>query len=204
MQVPPTFRGVLAVLALALLLPAAGLAAPRHIAVAPTISKFSPSSGPIGTVVTIQGANFTPSPTVTFNKIPGQSVTANEAGTQISASVPPGGATGLIAVTTGGGTATSAGVFTVTATTKGVVGTVKPVVSSLAPASGKVGSMVTITGKNFTVVKSVAFGGTKAKFYKVVSTTKLSARVPAKAKTGKVAVTTQVGTGTSASRFTVK
>jgi RHS repeat-associated protein len=81
----------------------------------PTISNFTPLTGPPGTVVTINGANFDPAPgktTVTFNGAAAivSSVTTNA----ITATVPMGATTGTIRVATPLGTATSATSFVVT------------------------------------------------------------------------------------------
>jgi hypothetical protein len=80
----------------------------------PAITSFTPTSGPVGTNVTINGAAFNGATTVTFNSLNAASFTINSA-TQITASVPTGAATGKIAVTTPSGTATSVADFTVTA-----------------------------------------------------------------------------------------
>ncbi len=81
----------------------------------PTITSFTPSSGLIGTTVTITGTNFDPSPannTVKFNGTTA-TVTASTS-TSITTTVPTGATTGIISITTGGNTATSSTSFTVT------------------------------------------------------------------------------------------
>jgi len=78
---------------------------------APTIASFAPSSGPVGTSVTISGTNFSGATAVTFNAV-SASFTVNSA-TAITASVPAGATTGPISVTTAGDTATRASSFTV-------------------------------------------------------------------------------------------
>src|SRR5205823_192843 len=83
----------------------------------PTINSFSPTSGPVGTSVTITGNNFAGAIAVAFNGT-GASFTVNTS-TQITATVPNGATTGPISVTTPGGTATSAGNFTATTSTTG-------------------------------------------------------------------------------------
>ncbi|UEG49079.1 IPT/TIG domain-containing protein [Ferruginibacter lapsinanis] len=80
-------------------------------ALLPTITSFTPSSGPVGTSVTITGTNLT-SATVKFNNTTA-SVSVNTA-TSITCTVPSGATTGNITATTTDGTATSASVFTVT------------------------------------------------------------------------------------------
>jgi plastocyanin len=79
---------------------------------APTVSKFSPLSGPTGTRVTITGHNLSGATHVTFN---GTSATiTSDSATKIVVKVPTGATTGHLAVTTSGGTAMSSKVFTVT------------------------------------------------------------------------------------------
>ena len=78
----------------------------------PTILAFLPLSGPVGTSVTITGTGFTGATAVTFN---GASASFTvDLSTQITAKVPVGATDGPIAVTTPGGTATSALDFDVT------------------------------------------------------------------------------------------
>ncbi|WP_345237333.1 IPT/TIG domain-containing protein [Hymenobacter saemangeumensis] len=79
---------------------------------APAISSFTPSSGPVGTSVTITGSSFNGATAVAFNGTAATSFTVNSA-TQITVSVPSGATTGPIAVTTPSGTGTSAASFTV-------------------------------------------------------------------------------------------
>jgi hypothetical protein len=79
--------------------------------VTPTIVSFSPPSGPVGTPVTITGTGLTQTTQVTFNGTVA-SFTVNS-DTQVTANVPTGATTGKIAITTPGGTATSASSSTV-------------------------------------------------------------------------------------------
>ncbi len=82
---------------------------------APTVTSFTPASGAVGTSVTITGTNFTGATAVRFN---GTSATFTvTSATSITTSVPTGATTGVISVTTAGGTANSASNFTVTAAT---------------------------------------------------------------------------------------
>jgi IPT/TIG domain len=90
-----------------------GLVQVEGSTVLPTITSFSPTSGPVGTSVTITGTNFTGATSVTFNNVSATAFTVNSA-TKITATVPTGATTGLIRVTTPGGTATSTTNFTVT------------------------------------------------------------------------------------------
>src|SRR5436305_367344 len=82
---------------------------------APTISSFSPTSGGVGTTVTVNGTNFTGATSVKFN---GQSASFSVISSiSISASVPNCSSSGTVPVTTAGGIGTSAGPFTVTGCT---------------------------------------------------------------------------------------
>ena len=159
----------------------------------PTITSFTPASGPIGTSVTITGTGFTNTSSV---KIGGTATKFSVSGTtKITATVAAGTATGVITVTTPGGTATSATAFTVTASPA-------PTITSFTPASGPVGTSVTINGTGFTGASSVKIGGTAATFT-VNTATKITVTVAAGTVTGAITVTTPGGTATSATSFTV-
>ncbi|MEO8127020.1 MAG: hypothetical protein ABI822_08010, partial [Bryobacteraceae bacterium] len=82
----------------------------------PAISDFNPKSGPVGTQITLAGSNLSPSPVVTLAKQGGGTVTASVAssgGNSIAFIIPAGAATGAVAVTVKGKTATSSAVLTV-------------------------------------------------------------------------------------------
>jgi hypothetical protein len=162
---------------------------------APTIGSFSPSSGAVGTTVTLTGTGFTGASSVTFSGT--ASSFAVNSDTQITATVPTGATSGPLAVTTAGGTATSASSFTVTAATAA------PTISSFSPKQGPVGSSVTISGTNLSGATAVKFNGTPGSFT-VVSGSQIRATVPSGATTGRITVTTGGGTATSASSFRVR
>jgi len=82
---------------------------------APTISGFSPTSGGVGTSVSISGTNFTGATSVKFNGQPASFSVGSS--TSITATVPNCSSSGTISVTTAGGTATSSGSFSVTGCT---------------------------------------------------------------------------------------
>src|SRR6266536_244639 len=160
---------------------------------APTISSFSPSSGPVGTSVTINGSNFVNVSKVTFSNV-SASFTVNSS-TKITATVPSGATDGRIRVTTPGGTATSSNSFNVTTPAA-------PTISSFSPSSGPVGTPVTINGSNFVNVSKVTFSNVSASFT-VNSSTKITATVPSVATDGRIRVTTPGGTATSSNSFDV-
>lgn len=76
-----------------------------------------------------------------------------------------------------------------------------PIVSSVSPASGVVGTAVTITGANFTGATVVRFNGVAAAFT-VVNSTTITATVPSTTD-GPISVQTPDGTGTSSFNFDV-
>jgi N-acetylglucosamine-6-sulfatase len=78
-----------------------------------------------------------------------------------------------------------------------------PQVTGFNPASGPVGTSVTIAGSGFSGVNQVTFNGTAATQFTVNSDTQVTATVPAGASTGSVCVTAGGGTGCSGSSFVV-
>ncbi len=77
-----------------------------------------------------------------------------------------------------------------------------PVVTDFTPASGPIGTAVTIGGSNFTGTTNVAFNGVAATFSNVTSTN-LSATVPVGALSGPISVSTPDGTGASSNSFII-
>jgi len=81
--------------------------------VVPSITNFTPTSGPVGTSVTINGNSFTGATAVKFGGVAATSYQViNDQ--VVDALVPSGAVTGPISVTTPGGTGTSTSNFTVT------------------------------------------------------------------------------------------
>lgn len=147
----------------------------------PSITGLNPTSGQVGTSVTITGANFgSTQGTVQFNGTAGTPTSWNA--TNIVVLVPTGATTGYVVVTAGG-TASNGMNFTVTAAA--------PSITSLNPTSGTIGTVVTITGTNFgatqgtSTVKFNGIAGTPTSW----SATSIVVPVPAGATTGTVVVT---------------
>jgi len=158
----------------------------------PTISGFGPTSGPVGTSVTITGTNLTGATAVTFN---GTSASfSSNTDTQVVATVPSGATSGPISGTSPSGTATSAASFTVTTTPPPPAA---PSISGLSPTSGRAGTAVTITGTNLTGATRVSFNGKLTSFSVDGAGTHVSTSVPKGAKSGPVTVTTPSGTSNS-------
>jgi RHS repeat-associated protein len=146
----------------------------------PSISSLSPSSGPIGTSVTINGSSFGATQgtsTVTFNGT-AASPTSWSA-TSIVVPVPSGAATGNVVVTVG------------TYSSNGLSFTVAPSIASLSPTSGLPGTQVTISGASFGATQgtsTVTFNGTAASPTSW-SATSIVVVVPVGSTTGNVVVT---------------
>ena len=79
---------------------------------APVVSGVSPGSGAVGSSVTVSGSNLSGASAVKFNGVSASFTVVS--GTSISATVPVGATSGLVSVTTPGGTASSPSAFTVT------------------------------------------------------------------------------------------
>ena len=94
------------------LAPSGNLVTPQVFKVIPSILSFTPSSGPVGTSVTIKGTSFLETTSVTFGGAKATSFTV-DSDTQITAVVPTGAKTGTIGITTKGGKAVSKTKFTV-------------------------------------------------------------------------------------------
>src|ERR1700676_2367019 len=92
--------------------PGGRLTSNRKFRVLPSIVSFSPTSGPVGTQVTINGTSFTGATKVTFGGVKATFTVNSD--TLITATVPTGAKTGKIQVTAPYGTATSSQDFTVT------------------------------------------------------------------------------------------
>ena len=150
---------------------------------APSITSLSPTSGPVGTAVTIAGTNFGATQgtsTVSFN---GTTATPTSwSNTSIVAPVPSGATSGNVTVTVGGQLSNGLA-FTVTIPV--------PSITSLSPASGPVGTSVTISGANFGATQgasTVSFNGATATPTSW-SNTSIVAPVPVGVTTGSVIVT---------------
>jgi hypothetical protein len=80
--------------------------------VTPTVTSFSPPSGPVGTPVVLTGTGLTQTTKVTFGGVAATIVTVNS-DTQVTADVPTSAVTGKIVITTNGGSVESTTDFTV-------------------------------------------------------------------------------------------
>ena len=149
----------------------------------PTITAINPTSGEVGTTVTITGTNFSAQSTdnaVSFNGTAATVSTSNT--TTITAVVPDGATTGTITVKV------------IRRTIAGPSFTVEeppaPTITSIDPANGIVGTVITINGTNFSATASenvVNFNGTTATVT-AATTTSITTSVPDGATSGPVSV----------------
>ena len=160
-----------------------------------TITGVAPNSGKTagGDSVTITGTNFTGATAVTFGSTAATNVVVVSS-TSITATTPAGTGTVNVSVTTPAGTVTDTGAFTYVAA---------PTISTVSPGAGPTagGTLVTITGTNFTTATAVDFGSTAATSYTVVSATSITATTPAGTGTVNVTVTSPGGTATATNAY---
>ncbi len=166
----------------------------KPTASSPTITALNPTTGTVGTSVTITGANFSTSPASNTVKFNGTAATVTTAtATQLTTSVPQGATSGAVTVTVNNQTATGSS-FTVTAPTA-----TAPTITSISPTSGPAGTSVTITGTNFstTAANNTVTINDLAASVSSASATSLVVTVPQGATTGtvKVSVAGQTVTG---------
>ena len=160
----------------------------------PTITSFTPTSGPVGTTVTVTGTDFTGATGATLNGLAVTNFMVMGA-TSVMFDVPAGATSGTIAVTTPGGVATSTGTFTVSAPVA------IPTITSLTPNAQVAGGpavTLTIAGTGFTPTSTVNFNGVS--YTQTSSTaTSLVVTIPASAvaTAGNFAVTVTNTAGTS-------
>ncbi len=160
---------------------------------APTLSSFSPAFTGTGGIVTITGTNLSTATTVSFGGVAASSFTVINP-TTITAVV-GSGASGNVSVITGGGSTLLPGFTYIT----------NPVIHSFAPASGPVGTVVTITGANFNPVAAnniVYFGAVRATV-SAATANSLTVTVPTGASYQPISVTANSRTAFSFNPFTV-
>ncbi|KRC53533.1 MULTISPECIES: IPT/TIG domain-containing protein [unclassified Nocardioides] len=156
----------------------------------PSATGFSPASGPIGTQVVLTGKNLWLA-AVRFHGVTTPAEVVARTATQVTVRVPAGATTGILTVTSPGGTGTSTKAFTVSATPP-------PVVSSV-PLSAVVGATISVSGQNLLAAK-VRFNNATLPG-QVVSRTATAVKVvvPAGALTGTLSVLTPGGSAVSKS-----
>jgi hypothetical protein len=166
---------------------------------------LSPTSGNVGSSVTVTGSGFAASSTVTINydgvvqtTSPATVTTSSSGAFSASFSV-PASVVGAHTVSASDGSSSSSATFTVTQSI------------TLAPTSGSVGSSVTVTGSGFAGSKTVTikFGSTTMTTVPSTVTTdaygsfSASFTVPAATAGGKTVTATDAGSNSASATFTV-
>ena len=167
---------------------------------APTVTSITPTSGAAGTVVTINGTNFSVNGVsvvtgVAFGGKPATNIVVNGP-TQLRATVAAGSVDGAVTVTTTSGTATGPafdffGLPTVTSITSTLGAPI---------ASARGGSVVVLNGSEFVGITAMSLNGTAiAAASRVVNAagTAITLTLPAAASNGVLSITARGGTGTS-------
>lgn len=153
----------------------------------PTITGLSPSSGPVGTQIQINGSGFGATQnggTVTINSVSAAIVSWSD--TQVVATVPVSATTGPVKLTTGGVASNTTATFTIP----------QPQITSISPSNGIIGTQVTINGTGFQSAKGnggVIFNNINVPSIISWTDTQIVAAVPAGATTGPVKVNANNG-----------
>jgi hypothetical protein len=160
----------------------------------PVIHGFSPPNGAAGSTVIIKGKNFSPvkeQNTVKFNGLTAEVVSSTTG--ELTVLAPAGVTTGKISVTVRNVTVTSASDFTVDVQA--------PVITSITPGSGMEGTVVEITGSNFSAGTKVYFGAIEATEITVVSSTKITVKVPSGVVTANIKIVSNGKEAVSPEKF---
>lgn len=189
------------------------------VIIAPVIAGFSPTTGVVGTEVTITGYNFTGLTEVKFGETPVLAKTEQDpdgfeviSDSEILVRVPVGAVTSKITVITADGNDVSEADFVVIqAPTIAETG-------GISPLRGVVGDIVTIIGENLGDVTRVSFLGLAdtedeegnplsddviVTSFESITATEIKVKVPAGAVSGNLMVTNVAGSATSAEAYEV-
>ena len=182
--------------AVAVTTPARTVTSPTPLKVAPRFDTFhSTDSGHAGDALLVDGGGLTGTTSVKWTGAAGSATVAGTFSvvgpTQLRIVIPTAAATGTVAITNAGGTATTTAV------------TVQPHITSFAPASGATGTSVTINGNGLLGVTSVEFGGSVSATPTSTTATAVHVVVPAGAVSGQLTVHSGADSATSAGVFTV-
>jgi YD repeat-containing protein len=172
---------------------------PGAVTVIPAIALVTPSTGFAGSYVVVEGSNFGPllsgASSVSFNGLSAQIAYWTTSG--IGVSLPNGVSTGPVVVTA----CNASGSWCGTSNSANFTVPTGPTILSLSPASGAIGSTITVSGQNFGTSGSVTFNGVTATPTSWGIDT-IVTPVPAGASTGPIVVTTG-STSSNGFNFTV-
>jgi uncharacterized repeat protein (TIGR03803 family) len=157
----------------------------------PFVAQYLHYSGKVGATVGLLGQGFSNATGVKFGAGPGAFVAASD--TYMTVTVSTGAMTGKVTVLEPGGNLTTPQTYKVL-----------PTASSFSPASGPIGTKITINGVSLKQTTAVKIGTIKATGVTIVSDTQVTAIVAARSVTGKVSLTTSGGSATAPGTFTVQ
>lgn len=164
----------------------------------PFITGFSPTRARTGDVITITGTNLDAASAITLGGTPASIVAGSNTNTRVQVTV-GAGTSGAAQLTTSGGTASAGASFTFDASAR------PPVITDFSPASGPVGTRVTITGTGFTR-DGLNIGIGSFAWHEIVSVTPTEivfiVRADAGGQTGRIQIWSSAGFAQSAGNFT--
>jgi hypothetical protein len=166
----------------------------------PAIANFSPSSGPAGTVVTVNGSGFTGATVAWVGNAKNGAVQVVSDG-QVRVTIPAGATSGAIGIFNPSGVAFTATAFTVAGATAGYV---QPGIMNFSPSSGPAGTVVTINGSGFTGANVAWVGNAHNAPVRVVSDSQVRVTIPAGATTGAIGIFNPAHVAFTATSFTVR
>ena len=161
----------------------------------PYIHDFSPTTGGDSVTVTLNGENFAPNnvpsvSSVTFNGVNASSFHVGF-DNSMTAVTPANVTSGPIQVTTTTGSFTTSSNYFA-----------PPKIAGFSPASGKAGTLVTLTGANFLGASSVQFNGL-AVSVSPANNTNLQVAVPVGASSGPISIVAPANPFTTTSNFLI-
>jgi aryl-phospho-beta-D-glucosidase BglC (GH1 family) len=187
--------------------------APTPTIVQQHISNFSPSSGPVGTVVTINGTGFTGINKAWVGQTQGAAyrVLSDQ---QVQVTIPAAATGGHIGIFNLKYAAFTATPFKVTAGTAPAPSPTptptpsptvpQPYISTFSPTSGGVGTVVTINGTGFTGLNQAWIGNARGVPVRVISSTQVQLTIPSGATTGAIGIFNTQHAAFTATSFTVR
>jgi hypothetical protein len=153
----------------------------------PTVEQITPSTGSAGTVIHIYGTSLANVQAVTFNgqTASGLNIISN---THITANLTSTGAVQQVSLLSPCGTK--------------IIPVNTPVITSITPGAGSVGTAITLTGTNLDQLTAASVGGVEAVILSRAATSARIIVMPGTA-TGTISVTSATATGSAANSFTV-
>jgi aryl-phospho-beta-D-glucosidase BglC (GH1 family) len=168
--------------------------------VQPGIMNFSPSTGPVGTVVTLNGRGFSGLNKAWIGNARNGTVKVIS-DTQAQVTIPAGATTGAIGIFNPSFAAFTATTFTVASAN---VALKQQGIMNFSPASGPVGTVVTLNGNGFTGSSTAWIGAAKNATVRVISDKQIQLTIPAGATSGAIGIFNPSFAAFTATTFSVR